>query len=98
MVRSVLDATTQDIWDGTNSKAARRIPKELWKNARRKIDMIDSASGVESLKVPPSNGLHALKGSRDGQHAIKINAQYRVCFRMENGDAFDVEVTDYHDE
>jgi proteic killer suppression protein len=64
--------------------------------ARRKLDMIDSAPTLESLKLPPSNKLHPLKGDRTGQNAIWINSQWRVCFVWLNGDAYDVEITDYH--
>lgn len=98
MIRSFADVTTQDIWDGTNSKAARRIPNQLWKIARRKLDQIDRASSLEALKVPPSNKLHPLQREQAGRYAIWINTQYRVSFRFENGDAHEVCCEDYHDD
>lgn len=62
-----------------------------------KLIVLDSASALDELATPPSNRLHSLGGNRAGQHSISINMQYRVCFRFESGDAFDVEITDYHD-
>lgn len=98
MIRSFADATTQDIWDGTNSKAARRIPNQAWKVARRKIDAVDRALAVEELKTPPSNQLHELRGDRKGTWSIKVNDQYRITFTFASGDAFDVCCEDYHDD
>jgi proteic killer suppression protein len=63
---------------------------------RRKLQMLDSAGRLDDLKVPPGNKLHALMGDRAGQHAIRINDQFRVCFTWRDGDAHDVEITDYH--
>ncbi len=62
----------------------------------RKLEYIDLATGLEDLKVPPGNRLHELGGNRKGQFAISVNDQYRICFRFEDGDAFDVDLTDYH--
>jgi len=64
--------------------------------AERKLQQIDSAETLEALRSPPGNRLEALKGNRAGQHSIRINDQWRVCFRFEGGDAFDVEIVDYH--
>jgi proteic killer suppression protein len=64
--------------------------------ARRKLDMLHAARRLEDLKVPPGNRLHKLVGDREGQHAISINGQYRVCFAWRDGNAYDVEITDYH--
>jgi proteic killer suppression protein len=66
------------------------------KRAIRKLEYVDLATSLDDLRVPPSNRLHALKGSREGEHAISINDQWRVCFRFVDGDAYDVEVADYH--
>jgi proteic killer suppression protein len=85
-----------DIWNGVNSKAARRIPRELWPNVRRKLDQIDAVTSLEDLKVPPGNRLHALGGNMRGLHAVRVNDQYRIVFRFEGADAFDVRCTDYH--
>ena len=64
--------------------------------ARRKLEMLDAASKLEDLKMPPGNRLEALKADRRGQHSIRINNQWRLCFRWKNGDAYDVEIVDYH--
>jgi toxin HigB-1 len=64
--------------------------------ARRKLKMLNAATNVTDLRVPPGNRLEALKGDRKGQHSIRVNDQYRVCFCWRNGDAFDVEIVDYH--
>ena len=96
MIRTLADDTTRDIWNGVNSKAARRIPRELWPNVRRKLDQIDAVTRLDDLKVPPGNRLHALGGGLRGFHAVRVNDQYRVVFRFEGADAFDVLCTDYH--
>lgn len=96
MIRTLADDTTRDIWNGVNSKAARRILRELWPNVRRKLDQIDAVTRLEDLRVPPGNNLHALGGDMRGLHAVRVNDQYRIVFRFEGGDAFDVRCTDYH--
>ena len=96
MIRTLADDTTRDIWNGVNSKAARRIPRDLWPNVRRKLDQIDAVTSLDDLKVPPGNRLHPLGGDMRGLHAVRVNDQYRIVFRFEGGDAFDVRCTDYH--
>jgi addiction module HigA family antidote len=96
VIRTFADETTRDIWNGVNSKAARRIPRELWPNVRRKLDQIDAVTRLDDLKVPPGNRLHALGADLRGFHAVRVNDQYRIVFRFEGGDAFDVLCTDYH--
>jgi toxin HigB-1 len=96
VIRTLTDDTTGDIWNGVNSKAARRIPRELWPIVRRKLDQIDAVTKLDDLKVPPGNRLHALGGGLRGSHAVRVNDQYRVVFRFAGGDAFDVHCTDYH--
>jgi toxin HigB-1 len=96
MIRSFADVSTEDIWNGVSSKAARRIPKSLWPGIRRKLDQIDSVPAVEDLRVPPGNRLHALKDDLTGYHAIRVNDQYRIIFRFVGRDAFEVRCTDYH--
>ena len=90
VICSLGDDTTRDIWNGVNSKAARRIPQELWAAVRRKLDQIDAVMRLDDLKIPP--------GNRDlaGCHAIRVNDQYRVIFRFDGTDAHDVRCTDYH--
>ena len=96
VIRSLADETTSDIWNGVNSKAARRIPRDLWSIVRRELDQIDAVTRLEDLRVPPGNRLHALVGDLAGRHAIRVNDQYRVIFRFEGHDAYDVRFTDYH--
>lgn len=84
-VVSFRDQGTEDVFDRLDTKAA-----------RRKLDQINQASVVEDLRSPPGNRLEALKGDRAGQHSIKINDQYRVCFVWAEGGAEEVEITDYH--
>lgn len=73
-----------------------RLPADVVKRAMRKLEYVDLADSLEDLRVPPGNMLHRLSGNREGQYAIRINDQWRICFRFEGGDAFDVEITDYH--
>jgi proteic killer suppression protein len=96
VIRSFADETTRDVWNGVNSKAVRRIPRQLWPNVRRKLDQIDAVTRLDDLKVPPGNRLHALGADLRGFHAVRVNDQYRIVFRFEGGDAFDVQCTDYH--
>lgn len=83
--------------DGANTPAARRTcRRDVWAVARRKLDQINRVRDLAELSVPPGNRLERLRGGRVGQHSIRINDQYRICFRWEAGDAYEVEVTDYH--
>lgn len=79
-----------------NSKAARRIPQILWPAVRRKLDQIDAVTSLDALRLPPGNRLHALSGDLAGQHAIRVNDQYRIVFRFDGQAAHDVGCTDYH--
>ncbi len=74
----------------------RRFPEQLQRQAQRKLMMINNASDLNDLRVPPGNRLEALSGDRDGQFSIRINGQWRVCFTWEDGDAYEVEIVDYH--
>ena len=97
MIRSFKGAGTEDIFNGKNSKAARRIcPQKLWKVAARKLDQLDSVSALDELRVPPGNRLEALKGDREGQYSIRLNDQYRICFKWLETEPHEVEITDYH--
>lgn len=97
MIRSFGDQATDDLFDGRNTKAARqRLPRSLWKVAARKLDALDQAEILDDLRVPPGNRLEALRGDRHGQHSIRINGQYRICFRWTDSGPVDVEVVDYH--
>ena len=96
MIRTFADETTRDIWNGVNRKTARRIPRELWPSVRLKLDQIDAVTRLDDLKAPPGNRLHMLGADLRGFHAVRVNDQYRIVFRFEGGDAFDVQCTDYH--
>lgn len=93
MIRSVRDAETAAVWRGERSK---RLPSDIQDRALRKLRQLAAAQRLEDLRAPPSNNLEALKGDRAGQHSIRINRQWRVCFRWQEGDAHDVEICDYH--
>lgn len=97
MIRNFRDAATEDLFYGRDSRVARtRLPGTLWKVARRKLDALDQAEAPGDLRVPPGNRLEALTGDRDGQHSIRINDQYRICFRWTGAGPGDVEIVDYH--
>ncbi len=93
MIRTFANRETQELFTKGQS---RRLPPDIIRRAIRRLEYIDLADTLDDLKIPPSNRLHALKGSRRGQHSISINTQWRICFRFINGDAYDVEITDYH--
>jgi proteic killer suppression protein len=96
VIRTLADVTTRDIWNGLNTKAARRIPRDVWPIVRRKLDQIDAVTRLDDLNVPPGNRLHGLAGDLRGCHAVRVNDQYRIVFRFKGGDAFEVRCTDYH--
>lgn len=96
VIRSFADATTKDIWNGRNTRAARLIPHTVWPAARRKMDMLHQVERVQELRVPPGNRLEALRGSRAGQDSVRVNDQYRLTFTFTDGHAFDVCCEDYH--
>ena len=97
MIRSFANGATEDLFNGVSSRRARSAcPQELWPVVRRKLTQLNRVRDLRELAVPPGNRLETLAGSRKGQHSIRINQQYRVCFRWEAGYADEVEVTDYH--
>lgn len=88
---------TEDIFNGVASKAARKLcPQSLWNITFRKLELIDSVVQLSELKIPPGNRLESLVGNRKGQHSIRINDQYRICFKWTEFGPNEVEVTDYH--
>lgn len=93
MIRNFADREAEKIWDGTPS---RRLPGDIQAVARRKLRMLNNALNLDDLRIPPANRLEALRGNRKGQHSIRINDQWRICFRWKDGDAYDVEIVDYH--
>ena len=96
MIQSFGDETTVDLFRERNTRAARRIPRALWRVAQRKLKAIDVAARLEDLTIPAGNRLERLKGDHAGRHSIRINDQYRVTFRWEQGHAHEVRVEDDH--
>lgn len=93
MIKSFRDRDTERVFE--------RVPVKKWgpdvqRVALRKLRMLDAATTLEDLRVPPGNRLERLRGKRKGQHSIRINKQWRICFRWRAGDAYDVEIVDYH--
>ncbi len=97
MIQSFKTTGTEDIFDGSVSRAARKCyPQSIWPVARRKLDQVNRVREVSELSVPPGNRLERLKGGRKNQYSIRINQQYRICFTWEESDAYEIEITDYH--
>ena len=97
MIRSFRDSGTEDVFYGRDTKDARKtLPQQLWRVASRKLDQLDSAGELGDLRVAPANRLEALKGDRRGQHSIRINDQYRICFAWSESGPEEVEIVDYH--
>jgi proteic killer suppression protein len=97
MILDFADEATEDIFNGSKSKAARRcLPQELWPTAQRKLDRLNRATEPRDLADPPGNRLEALKGDYAGFFSLRVNDQYRIVFRLENGDARAVQIVDYH--
>ena len=96
MIRSFADETTADLFRERNSRAARRVPRDLWRAAQRKMKAIDVAARLDDLTIPAGNRLEKLRGDQVGRHSIRVNDQFRVTFRWEGSDAHEVRVEDYH--
>ncbi len=93
MIKTFCDKRTAALFMGIPAKG---MPADLRKRAREKLVVLDQARTIADLRAPPSNHLEALKGDRAGHHSIRVNDQWRLCFMWRNGDAYDVEFTDYH--
>ena len=93
MIKSFKGKQAKTIDQGSIS---RKLPQDMQRNARKKLRQLGAAAALDDLRIPPGNRLEALKGDREGQHSIRINDQWRLCFRFENGHAYDVEIVDYH--
>jgi proteic killer suppression protein len=93
MIRSFACRETERLF---NDETSRRLPAQIQRVARRKLLLLHQARRLDDLRVPPGNRLEALKGDRAGQQSIRINDQWRICFRWQTEDAFDVEIVDYH--
>ena len=97
MIEIFKNSATEDVFNGKATKAAMRAcPKKIWKIAARKLDQLDSVISLDELRAPPGNMLETLSGKRRGQLSIRINDQYRICFKWSETGPFDVEITDYH--
>ena len=92
MIRSFADGDTDRLFRDEDVRRFRAIERQ----ARRKLLLLNTATSLDDLRVPPGNRLEALAGDRAGQYSIRINKQWRICFRWQNGDAYDVEIVDYH--
>lgn len=93
MIKSFADKDTENLF---RTGKSRRLSPEIIRRAVRRLEYIDLATCLDDLKVPPSNRLHSLRKAREGQYSISINDQWRICSRFAKGDAYDVEITDYH--
>jgi proteic killer suppression protein len=96
MILSFGDKSTEDIFHGHDTEAARRITQALWERIWMKLDMLNAATTVQDLRTPPANRLEKLRGDWAGFHSIRVNDQYRIVFRFADGHAVDVRCTDYH--
>ncbi len=93
MIKNFADKETEKLFQRQRSRS---LPVEIQRKARMKLEILDAAEKLDDLKVPPGNRLEGLSGNREGQHSIRINQQWRICFRWKNGDCYDVEIVDYH--
>jgi proteic killer suppression protein len=93
MIVSFRDGETAKIWDGERS---RRLPSDIQSPALIKLRLLNRAKRLDDLRIPPGNRLEALRGNRTGQHSIRINQQWRICFRWTDGGPADVQIVDYH--
>lgn len=93
MIRTFADVETERFF---NTGKSRKFPSDIIKRAVKRLTQLEAATILDDLRMPPSNRLEALTGNRTGQWSIRINDQWRVCFRSKNGEAFDVEIVDYH--
>ncbi|MGD8761474.1 MAG: type II toxin-antitoxin system RelE/ParE family toxin [Desulfobacteraceae bacterium] len=93
MIKTFRDKEAEKIF---NRLVSKKLPQNFQHLARRKLIILNAATELNDLRVPPGNRLEALKGDRKGQHSIRINDQWRICFRWKAGDAYDVEIADYH--
>lgn len=93
MIKSFKNKQAETIASG---QVTRKLPQDMQRSALKKLRQLDAAAAIDDLRIPPGNRLEALKGNRTGQYSMRINDQWRICFRFEAGDAFEVEIVDYH--
>lgn len=96
MIHSFADETAADLFRDRNTRAARRLPRDLWRAAQRKLKALDVADRLDDLRTPSGNRLEPLRGDRAGRHSIRINDQFRLTFRWRDGHAYEVSLEDYH--
>ena len=93
MIKTFSSSETEKLF---NRRFSRRLPQDIQRVARRKLEMLDAAETLQDLRIPPSNRLEKLSGDRQGQYSIRINNQWRICFEWHRGNAYAVEIADYH--
>lgn len=93
MIRTFASKETEKLF---NRQGSRKLPQTIQQVARRKLEILDAAENLQDLQIPPANRLEKLTGDRKGQYNIPINEQWRICFEWRNGDAYNVEIVDYH--
>lgn len=96
MIQSFADEATADVFRELNTRAARRVPRDIWRAAQRKLKALDVAVSLDDLRLPAGNRLEPLRGDRAGRHSIRINDRFRVTFRWKDGHACEVSIEDYH--
>jgi proteic killer suppression protein len=96
MIKNLASIITEDVYNGINSRHTRQIPKELYGKICCLLDQIDAITRIETLRIPPSNNLEKLKGNLSDYWSLRINKQWRIIFKWEISDAYDVEIVDYH--
>ena len=96
MIQSFANEAAADLFHERDTRHARCLPRDVWRGARRKLKALDVAARLDDLRIPAGNRLKRLKGVRSGQYSMRVNDQYRVTFRWENGDAYEVGIEDYH--
>jgi proteic killer suppression protein len=96
VISSFGDATTADIYHGNDSKAARKIGRELWGRVQQKLDMLNACTSIGDLRIPPANRLEKLRGTLAGFYSIRVNQQYRIVLKFATGNCAEVRCTDYH--
>lgn len=96
MIKSFGNRITEDLYHGVGSSRVRSLPPKIVESARYKLDILNAATTLQDLRMPPGNRLEALKGDRAGLHSIRINAQWRIVFRWVGSDATEVHIVDYH--
>ena len=95
MIKSFADSETEKIF---NREFSRKLPPDIQRSARRKLELLNVANVLNDMRIPPGNRLEKLVGDRDGQHSIRVNQRWRICFVWRDGEAYDVEIVDYHKE